>query len=208
MKIVRKSSFIASPWKNGGGITHEAYRLPATGVDFQWRLSVAQIDASGPFSDFTGYRRTMVLLRGAGMRLSHANGDRVLLKNPGDITEFDGASATGCDLLGGPCFDLNLMTSKSLPAARVGVARLGDDLKLKAPPRRTMLVFCIAGRLVLRGRGGESDLLEEWDLAVIPAGSSDDKGHVMVELQDAPSSSAKPSPPLVFWADLADTSPG
>jgi environmental stress-induced protein Ves len=230
MKIVRRSTFVASPWKNGGGITHEAIRHPAGGVEFQWRVSMAQIDASGPFSDFSGYRRVMVLLRGAGLRLSHANGEPNLLQKPGDLVEFDGAIGTRCDLLAGRCVDFNLMTSKSLPAARVGVARVRDGAALTAPPRQTTLVFCVAGRLVLTGRDGKSDVLEEWDLAVVPAGRGGIQGHVTVapanavdagspspdaasadsplprgQPSDWPLPSAAAGPSLVFWAFLADT---
>jgi uncharacterized protein len=201
MKIIRKSSFVASPWKNGGGITHEALRHPAGGVDFRWRVSMAEIDASGPFSDFSGYRRTMVLLQGAGLRLSHANGEVALLEKPGDLMEFDGALATRCDLLAGPCVDLNLMTSKSLPAARVGLAPVRDGLTLAVPRHDTTLIFSVAGRLMLKGHGGESDVLEEWDLAVMATGSGDDNGQVTV----APVAPVAPSSPLVFWASLADT---
>jgi environmental stress-induced protein Ves len=209
MKIVRKSSFVASPWKNGGGITHEALRHPAGGVDFKWRVSMAEIDASGPFSDFSGCRRTMVLLRGAGLRLSHANGEVALLEKPGDLAEFDGAVATRCDLLAGPCVDLNLMTSKSLPAARVAVAPVRNGLTLTKPPHQTMLVFCVAGRLELEGPGGESRVVEEWDLAVIPAGSSETHGQVTIVPEDKVVAGllppATPGSPLAFWAFLADT---
>ena len=76
MHIVRQSEFKASPWKNGGGITHEAMREPAGGDEFRWRVSVAHIDACGPFSDFAGYARTMVLLRGGGVALQLSDGSR------------------------------------------------------------------------------------------------------------------------------------
>src|SRR5271170_5764644 len=114
MRIIRQSDFTATPWKNGGGITHEAIRVPASGDPFRWRVSVAHIEASGPFSDFTGYNRKMVLLRGAGVALAFASGERRVLRNMGDLAEFDGALSTHCELLGGPCVDLNLMVSKSL----------------------------------------------------------------------------------------------
>jgi hypothetical protein len=49
LQIIRKSSFTAMPWKNGGGITHEAIPVPASSDPFRWRVSVAHVDASGPF---------------------------------------------------------------------------------------------------------------------------------------------------------------
>jgi hypothetical protein len=60
MKIVRQASFVATPRKNGGGITREAMRVPPVGDPLGWRVSVAQIDANGPFSDISGYHRKIV----------------------------------------------------------------------------------------------------------------------------------------------------
>ena len=72
MRIIRQSDFTVTPWKNGGGVTREALRVPPRGDSFHWRVSVAQIDRSGPFSEFAAYNRTMVLLRGSGVDLTVA----------------------------------------------------------------------------------------------------------------------------------------
>src|ERR1700735_5021326 len=101
IKIIRRSSFTATPWKNGGGITHEAIRVPPTGDAFFWRVSVAQIDSSGPFSDFAGYDRKMVLLQGRGIALQFGGGKQCALRSVGDFVEFDGAMATHCEPLHG-----------------------------------------------------------------------------------------------------------
>jgi len=62
----------------------------------------------------------MVLLRGAGLTLKFGNGEQRDLRRTGDSVEFDGAMPAHCDLLQGPCVDLNFMVSKSLRAdARV-----------------------------------------------------------------------------------------
>ena len=81
MKIIRHASLEPKPWKNGGGVTREALRVPPSGDPFQWRVSLAQIDASGPFSDFTGYDRTLVLLEGGGLSLEFPDGERALLQS-------------------------------------------------------------------------------------------------------------------------------
>src|ERR1017187_4489011 len=102
MKIVRQTSLIATAWKNGGGITREAIRVPASGDQFGWRVSFAQIDRSGPFSDFSGCVRHMVLLRGAGVRLDYAGGEHATLRETGDHVQFDGGVSTHGELLAGP----------------------------------------------------------------------------------------------------------
>ena len=72
MIILRESSYITVPWKNGGGVTREILRSPPESTAFDWRLSLATIDLPGPFSAFEGYHRTLVLVRGAGVELNFA----------------------------------------------------------------------------------------------------------------------------------------
>ncbi|RAC78746.1 HutD family protein, partial [Burkholderia multivorans] len=84
--LIRAADLVASPWKNGGGVTREiaagfpeAGHADAPGADapgagaldtFVWRVSVADVGAAGPFSRFDGVDRTLVLLSGAGMTLA------------------------------------------------------------------------------------------------------------------------------------------
>jgi environmental stress-induced protein Ves len=166
IKIIRRSSFAAIPWKNGGGITHEAIRVPPTGDAFLWRVSVAQIDTSGPFSDFAGYDRKMVLLRGHGIVLEFGSGERCALRSIGDWLEFDGAIATRCELLDGPCVDLNLMVTKTLRSA-ARIERLQQPLTVAAIHGETTLIFGIQDPLSLDGSAGESARLGPWDLAIL-----------------------------------------
>ena len=54
-------------WKNGGGSTREIVCSPlGAGIDhFVWRVSIATIAQSGPFSIFAGVDRVIMLLAGA-----------------------------------------------------------------------------------------------------------------------------------------------
>lgn len=103
------------PWKNGGGATRELACWPP-GADmehFDWRVSVATIAQSGPFSRFAGVDRVITLLSGDGVHLRQPNAgidhclDRAL--HP---FEFAGDEIMDCDLLGGPSTDFNLMTRR------------------------------------------------------------------------------------------------
>jgi len=191
MQILRKATFKASPWKNGGGITHEVIRVPPDGGVFRWRMSVAQIDASGPFSDFAGYWRTMVLLRGRGVRLAFDGAPPISLSDVGDLAEFDGAQKTDCRLVDGPCTDLNLMVAKSVAHVAASVERLREPRVLPALPHGVSLVFGISGGLEVECAAGQARL-EPWDLAIL---SADGTGVV----------TANPSC-LVFLATLDDNS--
>jgi environmental stress-induced protein Ves len=171
VQILRISSLTPVPWKNGGGITHEAIRVPSSTEPFLWRVSIARIDAAGPFSDFAGYNRTMVLLRGDGVALHFANGEHKVLRQIGDIAEFDGALFAHCELLGGSCMDLNLMAAKSLGAVPARVQRLTAPLQVAASASETLLLACVQGTIVLDGDGdgdgAERAPLEPGDLAVL-----------------------------------------
>ncbi len=140
--------------------------MPESGDPFRWRVSVAHIDQPGPFSDFAAYNRIMVLLRGGGVALKFSNGEERLLRDVGDVARFDGALATQCELLDGPCVDLNLMVAKWLPGAHAQVERLHRTLALPAAPGRTTVIFPIDASLVVHA-GAAAAALEPWDLAVI-----------------------------------------
>jgi environmental stress-induced protein Ves len=100
-------------WKNGGGLTRELLAWPGP-ADWQLRISVADIEADGPFSAFPGVVRHFAVLEGDGVELRFA--DRACRVEPGDaMLRFDGASAPGCRLLGGPTRDLNVMHRAGLP---------------------------------------------------------------------------------------------
>ena len=77
MRILRAGSHRRMPWKNGGGITTEVAISPpeATVNDFDWRISMAKVLASGPFSTFANIDRVLAVLDGE-MLLTIGNGER------------------------------------------------------------------------------------------------------------------------------------
>jgi len=167
LRILRRSSFKTIPWRNGGGITHEAIRVPATGDSFRWRISVAEIGASGPFSDFRGYQRKMVLLRGLGLSLSFADGEQRRLQQVGDLVEFDGARGAHCELLAGPCVDLNLMVADAIPGVRARVQNLNAALAVEARAGESLMIFAISGAVLIAPPSGAVETLDPWDLALV-----------------------------------------
>jgi environmental stress-induced protein Ves len=125
--LVSASDAAPMPWKNGGGVTRELLRLPADAAD-DWtlRISVADIDADGPFSPFPGITRWFAVLAGGGVRLSFP--DRVLNVAPHDLPLcFDGADAPGCALLAGPTRDLNVMVRSDRGVVAISVASTRDE---------------------------------------------------------------------------------
>jgi uncharacterized protein len=165
MRIIRYSSLAPTPWKNGGGVTREAIRIPPGRDAYDWRVSFAQIDKAGPFSDFSGYERHMVLLRGDGVCLQFAGGNRTTLRSPGDHASFDGAAAAHCSLLGGPCIDLNLIISKGLHRASAGIEVVHGPIAWPPAPAQSILVVAIDGAMVIEDERNASETLGVWDLA-------------------------------------------
>ena len=72
------------------------------------RVSLADIEADGPFSSFPGVARWFAVLGGAGVELQFADGSARVGRGDAPL-KFDGALAPMCRLLNGPTRDLNLM---------------------------------------------------------------------------------------------------
>lgn len=136
----------ARPWKNGAGLTREIAVHPpnAEMTNFDWRISVAEVDRDAPFSAFPGVDRCIVLLEGAGMRLLPGDGGPGwTLARPYEPLQFPGDVALRGELLDGPCRDFNVMTRRG--AWHAEVERL-DAAPAAAGRSDAGLVICAAGR--------------------------------------------------------------
>jgi uncharacterized protein len=111
------------PWRNGGGLTRELVREPASGDGFDWRVSVAQVDFDGPFSTFEGYDRILVLLSGDGLDLHvAADASVVALRPPFGLHRFAGELVIHATLPVGATTDFNLMWRRDVVDADVRIA--------------------------------------------------------------------------------------
>ncbi len=114
----------AMAWKNGGGVTREIVREPtgASLEDFDWRVSVADIAAAGPFSRFVGIDRYLLLLEGDGVNLTSTEaGMDVNLLADDTVLAFSGDVDMSSQLLGGVVRDFNVMTKRGVWQAQVEV---------------------------------------------------------------------------------------
>ncbi len=112
-------------WKNGAGVTREiAAWPPGAGIDdFEWRLSVAELERDAPFSAFPGVDRCIVVLDGAGMSLSDDRGVPVQALRPFEPWPFEGERVLLATLPHGPCRDFNVMTRRGHWRAALDVLR-------------------------------------------------------------------------------------
>ena len=124
MRYFELQTLPAMAWKNGGGVTREIVREPAGAnlEDFNWRVSVADIAAAGPFSRFVGVDRHLLLLEGDGVNLtSDEAGINVNLLADDTVLAFSGDVDMSSQLLGGAVRDFNVMTKRGVWQAQVEV---------------------------------------------------------------------------------------
>ena len=141
------SQYRRMPWKNGGGTTTELTIEPAgASLDdpFTWRLSMADVAVSGPFSRFAGYDRTLLLLDGEGMRLDIEGREPIHVNGTLNPVCFRGDWTTAGQLIGGPCRDFNVITRRSHCRHRVQVLR-GSPASQALPEGEVRFVFCVHG---------------------------------------------------------------
>jgi environmental stress-induced protein Ves len=108
--VLRWDELEAMPWKNGGGSTRNVAAAPAGSGPghFDWRVSIAEVAADGPFSAFPGVERVIMLVDGGEMALE-VDGVTHWLERF-DVLAFSGEATTLCRVPSGPTRDLNLMT--------------------------------------------------------------------------------------------------
>jgi hypothetical protein len=113
-RILRAADRRATPWKNGGGLTHEvAVYPPQADLDsFDWRISIAEIRSSGPFSSFAGTDRKLAVLHGQ-LSLAIAPRWACFLSAGTDPHELPGEGAAYAAPIAGFVTDLNVMTRRT-----------------------------------------------------------------------------------------------
>jgi environmental stress-induced protein Ves len=169
------------PWRNGLGRTREVARAgvagEAAGERFDWRVSLALVDRSCPFSAFPGVDRTILLVEGEGFALDFGGAAPPRrVDRPLEPVAFAGEWATTCTLLGGPTEDLNVMVDRARARGRVAVLR-GPHARMIDGDEAVAVALLGEVRLTLDAEGvtlGPGDALRVSDaravaLAVDPA---------------------------------------
>lgn len=121
LHIVSAQDIRPSRWKNGGGWTRELLAWPRPD-DWVLRISVADIEADGPFSSFPDIDRFFAVLSGEGVLLD-IDGSARELNGHSPLLAFAGESATDCRLVGDATRDFNLMVRRSLAKVHVWPAK-------------------------------------------------------------------------------------
>jgi environmental stress-induced protein Ves len=172
MRVLRQEDYKVMPWKNGGGITTEIWVSPEgsgiAGTPFDWRVSIADVAADGPFSKFAGYDRHIMLLDGEGMRLDTDERGTIELSlyRP---AAFSGDWTVAGRLAAGPVRDFNLMVARRFGRGSLVCQRLTVPLPLIGDGAMRV-IHAIDGELSLGGHiigQGETAILTETDGGVL-----------------------------------------
>lgn len=169
-QLIQYASLRPTPWKNGGGSTTEILVSPAgAGFDsFDWRISLATISESGPFSVFAGIDRTLALVDGDGVLLDFGD-ERFVLSPSEPVIEFDGDAAVHATVAGGVTTDFNVMTRRGACRHRLElqVVRGSQPLKRRAA---TTLLFLADGEGLTLSSECERVAMVRYDLLVLEDG--------------------------------------
>ncbi len=135
------------PWKNGGGSTDEIF-AERKDTRMLWRVSLATISQSGPFSCFEDYTRVIVTLKG-DVELSHSGARRFALESLVPY-KFDGGLATECYLSGSDALDFNLMAHKNFGLPAVWAVR-DSSQEIITKGLRRLAVYAFMGEALMEG---------------------------------------------------------
>lgn len=157
MRVLRAADRIATPWKNGGGVTREVAAFPpGAGMDdFGWRISLADVAADGPFSAFPGVDRVLTVIAGAGLVLD-VEGQVVTLDAAAPPLAFAGEAKVAARLTGGPIRDLNLMVRRGGWRAQARRMTVADAAEVVTRANVTLVLALDALRVA--GPDGTIDL--------------------------------------------------
>jgi environmental stress-induced protein Ves len=149
-RLLRPSDYRAMPWKNGLGTTHEIAVERSDGEPgFAWRVSMAEVAVSSPFSLFPGCDRTILLLQGDGMVLDSGQHGQRLLDRRFEPYAFKGEWQTDCRLVGGPCRDLNVIVDRARARAEVEIVSVTAPAQRWTLDGDAVLLLALEGTLAV-----------------------------------------------------------
>lgn len=169
-QLIQYASLHPAPWKNGGGSTTEIAIAPkGAGLDdFDWRISLATISQSGPFSVFAGIDRTLALVDGGGVLLDFGGENFVLGEND-PVIEFPGEAAVHATVIDGVTTDFNVMTRRGRCRHRLEprIVRGVDELRRRSA---TTLLFLADGESLTVSSASERIAMVRYDAVVLASG--------------------------------------
>ena len=192
-RVIPANTYRRERWKNQLGWTREIARSPGAG-DWDWRMSIAEIEEDAPFSRFDGIERELVLLSGNGLKLQFDDGEVRELLPPHERLRFAGERAVTGVLVDGPTQDFNLMWRRDAIQARLWHRPLVGPMVVFVEPGSTWAIHLVAGQARFADDSGLPPMAAADTALLVGGGTSrqrfvlDGGGEVLVmQLQPQPS---------------------
>ncbi len=141
------------PWKNGQGLTKEIFIEDSPHAGLVFRLSIATISKSGPFSQFPKKKRIITCLGGSPVSLKLGTNQQITLKKF-EPFEFDGHETVYGSLNGElPAEDFNVMFDPNEGDASITVVHLacGEQTTVTSASVHTPVYIFVAFGAVKSG---------------------------------------------------------
>jgi len=153
--LLDPSSYLRTPWKNGGGTT-----VDIAFEDDVWRFGRTPIVKPGPFSDYTGFDRVQVLVSGSGLVLETPTGE-IDVRQPFRPVRFTGETPIVSRLEAGPVEVVNLIGRRA--RVKIDLVVLDEGRTLHVEPG-THFVYTPHGEATVAVQGDERNLMADYAL--------------------------------------------
>jgi uncharacterized protein len=173
MRKIPAEELTVVPWKNGGGVTTEIAAGPPRGddQDWSWRVSIADVGATGPFSEFPGIDRTIAVIAGNGMDLRYDDG-RILPLELNNPVDFDGGAAVTGILRDDAIRDFNVMVDRRYYSAALEIVPEPGMVSCRTSAGGVLLIHMLEGMCSVTASGQIDDAIGLGETAVFE-GSAD-----------------------------------
>jgi environmental stress-induced protein Ves len=163
-EIVEYTAIPPTPWKNGRGITRNLFDDATETGEWTWRVSIAEITGTQPYSPYPGVRRGQVALGPGAVDLRIGGVPFVL--EPEGVIFFDGEDAVDATPRAEGFLDLNVMTRRD--AWRNDV-RIAADPEVIEGDGAVVVLVALSTDASVDGRA-----LQRLDAVRMPAGAAAD----------------------------------
>lgn len=166
-KKISADQLMVVPWKNGGGMTTEIAAGPARGADqeWSWRISVADVGATGAFSVFPGIDRTIAVVQGTGMDLQFEGGQLVPLELNQPV-DFDGGETVTGILRADAIRDFNVMVDRRYYSATLRIVQGTGEVIPETSARSVVVIHVLDGACTAHVADGAQETLSAQETAI------------------------------------------
>ena len=178
-RLLKADQRAVVPWKNGGGTTTELAQglARASDQEWSWRISLADVEQSGPFSIFTGIDRITCVVEGDGMDLRHEDGSVIALE-PNQPVAYDGGTTVVGVLRKTPIRNFNVMVDRRFLRATVTIVQGPNALSVQTERGKTLFIHMLQGQCSVTPANRSADTLSTLESLIVQ-----DFGEVSVRLE-------------------------